>query len=873
MLAPLRRAARRLRALVVPAAVEQELDDELRFHVEMEAEHNVSLGMSPADARAKALREMGDLARWRRESGARPRAERRPLALLAGDLRLGARTLRRAPAFAGVAVLTLALAIGAAAAVFAAVDGVLLRPLPYPEPGRLLALRERSERGGAMDFAGANVRDLQRDARTLAGVALHRSGPGTVLGADEPLRAGVAYVGRNFLGVMGVAPALGRGVAEGEGVAGGAQVAVVSHAFWRQAMGADPDFARRTLRVGEGRYAVVGVMPPAFDFPAGTAVWVTADDDMPSRTAHNWSVVARLAPGATLDGARRELAVIGGRLRAAYGSDVDAVAFDAEPLHAALAGDARPTLLLLGGAVAFVLLVACTNLASANLARAEARRQELAVRTALGARRGRLVAQLAAEALVLAAVGGAAGCALAYAAVQALPALAPDALPAFARPRIDLRVLGAAAGVSLACALAVGAAPALLVTHDVREALGTRGAVGTGRARLRRLLVGAEVALALALLAGAGLLVQSLRALLDEDPGFVAERVLTADVALPAALYEDTARIAGYFDRALPALRALPGVQAAALINQVPLGGGGMGSGFMVDGGETAVGGAGYRIVDSTYFRALAIPLRRGRTFGAADRPGAPHAVVINRAMAERYWPGAEPIGHRVRLPGMDRHAADWLTVVGVVENVRHDGLHAAPRPEMFIHYRQRPERLTSGATLLVRASAPPDLLAAAVRARLRAVDANVPVEVGTLSAVVTRSVADRRFSAGVLTAFAGLALGLAALGIYGVLAYTVARRQREIGVRMALGAARGAVRALVLRDALRAVAPGIAVGLLGALLLSRLLRGMLYGVGAADPLTFGTVAAVLAAVALLASWLPARRATRVDPMVAIRAE
>jgi len=868
-----RRISRRLRALTDRRALDRELDEELGFHLEMEVEHNVRQGLSPEAARAKALREFGGMTRVKEE--ARDARGIGALEDVARDVRFAARSLRRSPGYTTVAALTLALGIGVTAAVFSVVDGVLLRPLPYPEPDRLVRLYERTPGSDRSPFAGANVRDVQAGSRTLSRVAYYSSWQRTVLGVDEPVRATVSWASREFFDVLGVPALHGRTPAPDEGTAGGPGVAVVTHEFWQTAFGGDPKFAARTLRVGSDAYAVVGVMPPGFRYPARADLWLTIVDDIPSRTAHNYQVIGRLAPGATIQQARAEVDALLRRLKVEHGEGTDAVGATVGALHDELTRTSRTTLVVLMGAVAFVLLVACVNLASANLARGETRRRELAVRTALGAGRGRLVRQLLTENLLLAAAGGALGVGLAYALTRLLAASGPGAVPAFAQIRVDVRVLAFAAFVSLVTGLLVGVAPAWQVTRNLRGAIGGGGsAAGGGRLRTRGVLIGAEVALALVLLAGAGLLVKSLRTLLDTDPGFRTERVLTASVALPSSIYSDAERAAGFLDRLLAELRGIPGVEAAGVTSSVPLGGGGGNTGFMVDGGtEIAEGYAAYRVVDSTYFRALGIPLLRGRGFMAADRPGAPHVALVNQALARKVFPGTSPIGHRLRPPGMDSHAAEWLTIVGVVGDTRDGTLDAPPEPAMFIHYPQRPENLTSSATVVLRATTPAGPLSAAVRERVRAMDPNVPVTLSTLDGIVADSIASRRFSTVVLTAFAALALFLAALGIYGVLAYSVAQRQREIGVRMALGAHQGTVRAMVLRDAMRAVLPGVAVGLLGAVALTRLLRGLLYGVSETDPATFAAVAVLLTAVAAAASWVPARRATKVDPMVAIRAE
>jgi predicted permease len=868
---PILHLLRRLRRGTAPAA-RQTLDAELQFHLDMEADHNLRLGYTPRGARAKARRELGDVGPWTAGSGPLGGS---PLDALRRDVRVGLRALRRTPAFTAVATLTLAVGIGATTAVFSVVDGVLLRPLPYPQPDRIVRLYERGPRNDRGTWAGANVRDVQAQARTLARVAYVTTGESTVLGAAEPVRARVTTASRELFDVLGVRAARGRVPTADEGTAGGPHVAVVSDAFWRTALGSDPDVTARTLTIGDDAFRVIGIMPPAFNYPARTEVWVTAVDAIPSRTAHNWSAIGRLAPGASVAQANAEVDGILRQLKLVHGEATDAVGGLVAPLHAELTRTVRRSLVVLAGAVAFVLLIGCVNLASAGLARGESREREFAVRAALGAPRGRIVRQVLTESVLLALAGGALGVALAFVLTRALTAVAPAALPGVARVTVDLRVLAFAAGASVLTGLLVGLAPAWKTTADLRGAIGAGGKAGIdgGRLRSRGMLIAAEVALAVALLAGAGLLVRSLDALLGEELGFDARRVLTAELALPGAGYADTTRIAGFYDRLLPAVREIAGVEAAAVIDAAPFSGNGANSSFMVDGGTESVGSTDYRLVDSTYFRALGIPLRAGRGFGPEDRAGAPHVAVVNETAARRYWPGTTPIGHRVRFPGMDRHPDEWLTIVGVVGDVRSYTLDDAPTPAIYIHYPQRPERLQWGATLVVRGTTPPARLADAVRARIRATDPNVPARVSSLEAFVERSVADRRFLTTVLTGFAVMALGLAALGIYGVLAYAVAQRRREIGVRMALGAPRGAVRAMVLGDAMRAVVPGAVLGIAGALALSRLIRGMLYGVTTADPVTFAAVVAVLAAVALLASWLPARRATRVDPLTAIRAE
>ena len=865
------RLYRRARALLSRAAVERELDDELRFHLEMEIEYNLRRGLTLDEAREAALREFGGMNRVKEDArGARGVGAFEDLGR---DLRFATRSLRRTPVYTIVALLTIALGIGVTTAVFSVVDGVLLRPLPYPQPDRLVRLYERNDRYPRNAWAGANFHDVHAATRTLSKLAYYSAFNTTVLGAKEPLRARVTAVSGDFFDVLGVRPALGRTIVPADVRPGSPGVMVVSHRFWQESLGGDSAFAQRRLQLGDASVPIVGVMPPGFSYPADVDLWGGEYDDNPHRTAHNWSVIGRLAPGATIASATSEIDGVLGRRKAELGKAMDAEGVAIAPLHEALAAASRKTVLILFGAVGCVLLVVCVNLASSNLARGESRQRELAVRTALGAGRGRLIRQLLTENVLLAVVGGALGAGLAVLLTRAAVTFGAGVIPPFADVRVDGRVLLFGAIISLLTGVLIGLVPAMRSTADIRGAIGGGSATaGAGRLRSRALLIGTEVALAFALLAGAGLLIRSMQQVLGQRSGFDIDGIITADIALPRATYGDTLSIAGFYDRALPELRTIPGVQAVGLINQVPLGGMSYNTGLHVDGSDDTPAQASYRVVDSTYFRTLGIPLVRGRRFTAGDRMGAPHVTLINETMAKQYWPNGDAIGHRIRPPGMDAHPKEELTIVGIVGDVRHSGLEAEPEPEMYIHYPQRPERL-DGATIVVRAAAPSPQLSTTIRERVRSLDPNVPVRMSTMAQLMTTSIASRRFSTLVLSGFAAIALLLSALGIYGVLAYSVAQRQREIGVRMALGAQHGVVRRMVLADAMRAVRPGVGAGVLLAVALAGLLRSLLYGVGTTDVASYAGAAIILTAVALLASWIPARRATRVDPLIAIRLE
>jgi predicted permease len=602
-------------------------------------------------------------------------------------------------------------------------------------------------------------------------------------------------------------------------------------------------------------------------------------DDNPSRSAHNWSVIARLAPGRSASDARAELDPVFGGLKRQFGRDMDAEGITVRSLREALTARVRTLCLVLLGAVILVLLVACVNLASANLARGESQQREISVRASLGAGRGRLVRQLATEKVLLCLAGGVPGVFLAWALVRGAVALGGGTIPAFATVTIDLRVMAFGLVMAVATGVVTGVIPALRVTSDLRASVASGGGGAGKSGSFRRPLIAAEIAIATTLVIGAGLFLRSFGRLMAEDPGYAVQEIAIGNVSLPATgyanpsgWYGDTAALSRFYGQVLTRLRATPGIGSVSLVNQVPLGGSNFGTKVMVDGGTvTSRQSLNYRVIDSAYFGVMGIPLLRGRGFDGRDRSGAEQVVVVNRETAARLWPGLDPLGRRIRPPGMDLHADRWLTVVGVVDNVRQDGLDLAVPPQMYVHILQRPERLMS-ASIVVKTTNP-GAASAAIRAAATDADRNALVEITSMEALLDRSVAARKFSMTVVSAFSALALFLAAVGIYGVLAYAVVQRQREIGVRMALGLSRGGVGRLIVSDAMRAVAPGVVLGLIGAWLATRFIQGMLYGIAPLDPLTFATTPAVILGVALLASLWPASRASRVDPMIAMRAE
>jgi predicted permease len=861
-------------ALLNRGEAERDLDDELRFHLDMETEHLMRMGMPEQDARRRAHREFGGVERYRDES--RDARGVRSIEDFVRDVKVGARSLRRAPVFALVSIFTVALGIGATTAVFSIIDGILLRPLPYPAADELVRIYERSAEYPTASFAAPNFYDLERSTKTLRAAALYADDEITVLGLSQPVRIGMARVSERFFDVMGVHPSLGRGFVVGESRGGDDHPAVISERFWRTWLNARPDWQNHLVRVDGGTVRVVGIAPAGFSFPTGSDMWVVSHDDNQSRTSHNWYVIGRLRPDRTIDETKAELDQLFGGLKRQMGKEIDAEGVTLRTLRESLTFRVKTLCYILLGAVVLVLLVACTNLASANLARGESQQREIAVRASLGAERGRLVRQLATEKILLCLVGGVLGIALSWLLVRAAVVLGSGTLPAFATVRVDLRVMGFGLAAAILTGILTGVVPAMRVTSNLRaSAIGG----GAGRASaFRGPLIAAEVALATTLVIGAGLFLRSFKVLMSENPGYAVQQIALADITLPATYsnpsgwYADTLAVSRFFTQVLARVRATPGAQAVALINQIPLGKNSFGTRVAVDGGTDLVReGIDYRVIDSAYFGAMGIPIIRGRGFRGSDRSGTEHVVIVNRATAEKLWPGQNPLGHRIRPPGMDLHMSTWLTVVGVVENVKQDGLDQPTPTQMYVHYLQRPERLLSG-TLVVR-SAAPQAMASTIRAAVSEADRNVLVELTSMEALLDQSVAGRRFTMTTLSAFSGLALFLAAVGIYGVLAYAVVQRQREIGVRMAIGLSRGGVARLIVADAMKAVAPGLVIGLIGAYFATRFIQGMLYGVTAVDPVTYIATPAVIIGVALLASFWPASRASRVDPMIAMRAE
>jgi predicted permease len=811
------------------------------------------------------------------------------------DLRYGLRMLAKNPGFTAVAVLTLALGIGASSAIFSVVYGVLLRPLPYPKPDQIVDLRELNAKGGRMSFADPNFEDIRSQNRSLKGVAEYSAWLESVSGASEPTRSMLASVSHDFFPLMGVEPVLGRGFAEEDQRFGAAPVGLVSYAYWKQFLGGTTDLAKTKLTVENQSCSIIGVLPPGFRFPFDSDIWVPREllERLPSRTAHNWHVVARLGEGVPLAQARAELSGIAQRLKQQYGQDTMMTDVAVYPLRDALTSNVRPALLVLLGAVGFLLLVACANVVNLLLAQAAARERELAIRSALGAGRKRLVRQFLTEALLLSVAGGVLGVLAALWGVDALVALAPRNLPRLQDVAVNLPVLSFTFALSVAVAVGLGIFTALRATSgELQGALVERGQGHTGTLRghrLSRTIVAAQIAITLVLLAGAGLLGRSLLRVLAIDPGFRTEHILTMDLAMPFA-EKDTEKVqrVAFLSELFSRLRAVPGVREVGGANGLPLTTG-LADGIYVlmnpqekpprsmeDLGRlshdsTRTGDADYCVASEGYFRTLGIPLLRGRLFDDRDTMDAPHVALISQSLAREKWPNMDPLGRTIEFGNMDGDLR-LLTVVGVVGDVREDSLEARPRPTIYVDYRQRPQA-TGSFTLVLRTTAQLAVVIPAAREIVRDLDPNVPPSFNTFTEVFSASLKTRRFNLTLVGVFAATALLLAVAGIYGVMAYSVARRTHEMGVRIALGASAPDVLRLVLSQAMLTTVVGVAVGIAGSFILTRAMQSLLFGVSATDPVTLAGVALLLGFAALLACYIPARRATMVDPMVALRYE
>ncbi len=798
------------------------------------------------------------------------------------DLRFGVRMLLRNPLGSGLALLILAFGIGANTAIFSVISGVLLQPLPFPQPERLMALVDTAPRHGFPRFAASplNFRDWRDENRSFASMAAYDTERLSLTGGAQPVSVRAAVVSGDFFAALGVAPLFGRFLGAADDRPGGETVAVVSYDLWRRQFGGDPRLVGRRIQINGRSRTVVGIAPLGFDPPRKVVLWLplALDYAKESRGGHYLSVLGRLKPGVTQEQAQADLSAVAARLERRYPDSNTAWGVLVQPLNERAVEDVRPALVLLQRAVWVVLLIACANVANLLLARMGARGREIAVRSALGAGRRRLIRQVMAESIVLFAAGGALGLLLAGFGVRALLAVNPDAVPRSETIGIDGRVLLYTLAVSLGTGALAGLVPALAaVGSRLQPALKEGGrAVAGGRSRLvRNGLVVGEVALALALLIGAGLVLRSFALLQAVRPGFEPRGVLTATISLPGVKYPGEPQQAQFYARMLERVRALPGVESAGTVFPLPLSGGGFVLQFRVAGrpapSPTEVPRADVEVVSPDYFKTLGVPLLAGRPFTEQDRIGTQEVIVVNATMARRIWPGESPLGRRITFDDGADPKAKWLTVVGVAGDVRASALRKEARSQVYWSVLQRP---VDEGTLVVRTSRRPASLGTPVRRAVQSIDRDLPVDqVQTLDAVVASSLAQNRVKTLLIGIFGALALLLAAVGIYGLVSYTVVQRTHEIGIRVALGAGSGQVLGMVISQGMGLVAVGLGVGLAVSWLARRLVADQLFGVSAADPLTYGGVCLALGTVALLANWLPARRATRVDPLEALRTE
>jgi predicted permease len=866
----------RLMGTFTRARRDREFSDELKSHLAMHVEDNIRAGMSPGDARRDALMKLGGLAQARetyRDRSGLPFVDR-----LFQDVRVGARMLRRNPVFAAVAVLTLGLGVGANAAIFSVVNAVLLRPLPYPDAERLvLVWATDTKRGVTEDVASyPDVEDWKAQNRSFEGMAAFTERGAMLAGADQAVLVPALQTMPGFFETLGVSPAMGR-TFRAEDQDPGSRVVLLSDAAWKQHFAGRADVLGQTLRVNEQTHTVIGVMPADFRFsPVEPEQIYTPLERDPSRNHGFLRTVARLRPNVSRAAAQADMDAITRRIAEQYPRSNRYIGANVMRLVDAIAGATKPGLFLSLGVVAMVLLIACANVANLLLSRNASRQRELAVRTALGASRLRLTQQLLTESLLIALSGGALGLLLATWAAPLLAALLADnfSMPRIDGTRTDGRVLGFTLLVSFATALLFGGlhAVAAASSPDLGGGLRDSGRTTTASARagrIRSVLVIAETALALMLLAGAGSLLKSLLVMRNTAPGFTTQNLLAVGFWLPKSKLDHAPARLRFFEGVITRVAALPGARSAALIANLPMSGSSDRLGIWIVGRSDPPSSTNVNIVSPGYFQTLGIPMRAGRAFTDGDSAGAPPVVIINESTAKKFWPGENPLGRQLKF----RSDGTPVTVVGVAGDVRQMNLATAPQPEIYINYLQ-PTPDWPWLTLVVRADADPASLAPSIKAIARSEDPNVPIaQMRTFDEVLSGSLAEPRIYTMLLGAFAGLALALAGVGLYGVVAYTASQRTHEMGIRQALGAARRDILRLVLRQGLALSIAGPGLGLLGAVALTRLLKSLVPAVEPGDPLTLLAVSALLMAVALAAAFLPAERASRVDPLIALRYE
>jgi predicted permease len=855
-----------------------DFDEELQFHVEARTRDNLDAGMTAEEARQDARRRLGNWAL------AKERMHEMNIMVsietIGQDLRYAGRSLRRSPGFTAVAMLALTLGIGANTAVFTVVNGVLLRPLPFSESGRLFLISYTPKH--SVFFNGPVLSDrhyleFQRQHQAFEHMTTFGQNSVTLTGAGDAVRVPAAMITSSFFPVLRVNPAMGRAFLPEDEQPGGSGVALLSDKLWRSRFGADPNILGKTIALDGSGHKVVGIMPADFKFPYEAELWLPLAVVNDPHNTFSRPAVGRLRPGVSAPQAQAELEALSRHLPVEPGQSKNDMALEILPLKDLLVGNIRKSLLIFMGAVGFVLLIACVNVANLLLMRAASRQREIAVRSALGARRLRLIRQLLTESMLISLGGGICGTLLAVWGVPALLALAPAGrIPRIDEIHIDGWVLGFSFGLAAFTGILFGLAPAFQATRrELRESLNQSGyAVTRGHERLRNALVVSEIALALVLLTGAGLMLKSFLRMRAVNPGFRPENILTMTVDLPGSVYQTTTVMQAFHARSLAKLSHLPGVSAAGAVNWLPLLPMLIRGGFHVEDGLPPHFVVDKPGVSPEYFRVMGIRLLSGRGFTEHDDSSAPGVAVISQAVARAIWPDADPIGKRVTLEDHPE-PQDWLTIVGVVDDVKQQGLTKKPDPAIYQPYPQvRRPFFLSHMTFVVRTGANAQGVAAAMRGVLQEVDKNQAVRsITPMTDVVAATTAEPWFQARLISVFSIVALLLSAIGIYGVLAYAVTERTREIGIRMALGAKKSDVLRMVLNRSLVLVTAGMALGIAGALAVTRVLAKFLFEVKPTDPATFAMVAALLAAVALFAGLLPARRATKVDPLVALRWE
>jgi putative ABC transport system permease protein len=891
--------SRRLRRLVWPVSIEREVSEEIAAHLELQTRRFMSDGMNESDARAAARARFGNLDVVREEC----RAIRTDMETdmhrselwqeLRMDVQFALRMLRRNPVFALVAIITMALGIGANTAIFSVLNAVLLQSLPYRYADRTMMIWNNNaiSRIALTAVSPPEYFDLKEGLRAFDAVGAITRQPSALVGAGgEPERVMSYVVTPNFFDLVGTAPMIGRTFGGDDGAPGAPRVILLSHALWMRRFGGDPTIVGKTVSVAGFVRTVIGVMPPRVRFPDAPLdflrdaadLWIPSTWEASrgtSRGNQNLAVIGRRGVDATPQQAIADLAAMSAQFRLRFpdryaSESAKGWSLIALPLQDQMVGPIRPALLVISAAVALILLMACVNVANLLLARAASRQREIAVRVALGAGRGRLVRQLLTESMVLAAAGGIVGVALALVGVRLIVRLDAGQLPRLAGAGVDGRVLLFSLAATLVAGLVVGLVPAIQQSSTrVRAALraAARGSsVGRNGTQLRRMLVAAQVAMALLVLVAAGLLGRSFIALQQVHAGFSPENIVTYQVTLPFAKYDSAARLVNFYEQLRSATANIPGITEASAVYPLPMAGDGWSGTYTVEGEPTGpavpLPHAEFAVAMPGYFHAARIPLIAGRDFDATDRRDGPPVIIIDEALARQHWPGQSAIGKRINADLAD---GLWATVVGVVGHVHNTGPQTEGEPQLYLPYAQHAERTMS---VVARTNAPLVSIGAPIRAAVKSLDAEMPIsKFASYEDLVSRALAKQRFNTLLLGIFAATALVLASVGLYGVMSFLVSQRAREIGIRMALGGQVGAIRTLVLREGILIALTGLLFGVVASLLLSKALGGLLFGVTATDPATYASIAALLLAVGCAASYGPARRATRVDPVVALR--